>query len=284
MIRSCLVGLFGLVFSAGAAQACEGYEIAVTQLTGFSYNAADPVASTLELQIQALDSDIPRRCRSERVEIEIIGGTARDPFLSSGAGQLDVEWLRTDAINRSGSVWRLRRSARVDLIEGETLNIPFYRLEAGQFVRPGDYVHTLRVTIADRVTTLPLIVTVLPTMRFEGDTDGSTQRLDLGDVTQGSSARSDFYFRTNSALAITLVSDNHGALLHEQGKAYGSIAYNARLSGQAVDLTGASGDTVELPYAGTTIQTGSLEVDVPPTPHQYAGQYRDVITLSFIAY
>lgn len=280
--RAFIAALFLGLISA-PADACDGYDIAISQLTAFSYNAADAVASTLELELRAVESGLPRRCRNVRVEIEIIGGSARDPDLSAGSGQLQTRWINTQSVNRNGDRWRLRQSARTDLVEGRTISFPFYSLDAGQFVEPGEYRHTLRITIGERVVSMPVIVSVEPTMRFEGDSRGGTQSLDLGDISNGARASSDFFFRTNSAMAITLVSDNHGTLQHERGKQFGRIPYAASISGRSVDLSSGS-DTIDIAFVGTSIQSGRLEVEVPPSPHQYAGRYRDVITLSFIPY
>lgn len=283
MIRY-LIALISLLLWPATAWACDGYDLAAVQTTAFSYNAADPRASTLELELRAVETGLERRCRNVSVEIEIIGGTARDPDLVTIADRLSTEWIRTQPVRRNGDVWRLRRSARTDLVNGETVSFAFYLIEAGQFLPPGEYQHTLRITVGDRVTTLPLSVTVQPTMRFEGETTEGTQVLDLGDITNGARASSDFFYRTNSAMAITLVSDNRGALQHEAGAAFGRIEYTASISGQTVDLSRAEGDTVEFAFSGTGIQTGRLEVEVPPSPFQYAGRYRDVITMSFIPY
>ncbi|MBR9825265.1 MAG: hypothetical protein GYB36_05600 [Alphaproteobacteria bacterium] len=282
MIRAVLLALVFLV-PAGAAKACDGYDLAVTQMTAFSYNAADPVTTTLEVEFRAVESGLPRRCRNQRVQIDIIGGTARDPDLEAGGERLQARWINTGEVNRNGDQWRLRRSARTDLVEGDTLSIAFFEIDAGQFVTPGEYRQTWRITIGDNEMTVPIIVTVEPAIRLEGDSQSGTQALDLGDITNGARASSDFFFRTNSAVAITLVSDNHGTLQHEQGKQFGRIPYSAAISGQAVDLSSGS-DTVDIPFSGAAIQSGRLEVEVAPSPHEYAGRYRDVITMSFIPY
>ena len=283
MTRLVIAFLLTLTLTS-AARACDGYDLIITQLSGFNYNAADPVASELALEIRAAETGLSRQCRRNNVEIEIVGGTASDPALLSAGRRLEVEWEAADLLSRQGDTWRMRNNASNQLVDGETLNIPLYRLLAGQFIPPGDYEQTLRFTVGDLVMSVPITVTVVPALRFEGASTGGTETLDLGDITSGSRASSDFFFRTNSAVAVTLTSDNLGMLVHEQGEAFGRIAYAATLSGQNVDLSNAAGETVELPFRGTSIQTNTLEVEVPPTPNQYAGRYRDVITLSFIAY
>jgi hypothetical protein len=169
------------------------------------------------------------------------------------------------------------------LVDGRTVSFTHYQIDAGQFTTPGEYRQTLRVTVGERVMTRPIAVQVEPALRFERESAFGVQTLDLGDVTHGSSAGANFYFRTNTALSVTLRSDNGGALVHERGEGFGRIAYQAALSGAPVDLTGGLSQPVEL-ATGAGLQTGRLEVTVPPAANQFAGQYRDVVTLSFIPY
>ena len=269
---------------AAWAQPCPGYEINVRQETGQSYDAADPLATIVSIELQAEDADLPRRCRQTQVEIEIVGGTAREPDLMRGGDRLAAEWERSDSVNRNGQVWRLTNAARRGLVDGEAVSFDFYRIEAGQFVPPGLYVQTLRIAAGDQVSTFTLSSDAAPTLRFEGESAGGVQALDLGDVTGGAQADSDFFFRTNSSVAVTLTSDHGGALVHERGEAYGRIAYRASVSGRVVDLARPGGDSVDFPFRNAAVQNGTLEVFVPPAPHEYAGRYSDVITLSFIPY
>lgn len=285
MIRRLTVCLALLTLPVPAlAQSCDGYEIVASQTTGFAYNAADPLAMRVDIELRAAETGLSRRCRQVPVFVELVGGTARDPDFHAGGDVLQAEWQNGSDVRRSNTRWRLRNSARRALVDGETLSIDFYRIAAGQFQPPGDYRQELEITVGDEVTTLPLSIDLAPALRFEGDTTSGQQNLDLGDISDGGRASSDFFFRTNSAVAITLVSDNAGALVHEQGEVFGRIAYSASLSGTAVDLTLPGGDVVDIPFSGTSVQSGRLEVEVAPTPHQYAGRYRDVITLSFIPY
>jgi hypothetical protein len=285
MIRTLVIALALLALPVPAfAQACDGYEIIASQASGFSYNAADPLAMRVDIELRAAETGLPRNCRQVPVVIELLGGTARDPDFYAGGDALQADWERGAEVRRSTNSWRLRNAARRALVDGETLSIDFYRIAAGQFQPPGEYRQELEISVGDDVTTLPLSIDLAPALRFEGDTTGGQQNLDLGDIADGSRASSDFFFRTNSAVAVTLVSDNDGALVHEQGEVFGRIPYSASLSGTPVDLTKPGGDAVDIPFAGTSVQSGRLEVEVAPTPHQYAGRYRDVITLSFIPY
>lgn len=278
-----LTALLISIFFAPIAAACPGYELEIVQRSSPSYDAADPVAARVELELRAVDPDLPNSCRSVPIRIEIVGGTARDPDLFDGANRLEAVWERSSELRRNGNRWRVRGAARRDLVDGQSVSFTLYQIEAGQFVPPGAYRQTLRIRVGNREMTAPIAVQVEPALRFERESAFGVHTLDLGDVTDGSSASANFYFRTNSALSVTLRSDNGGALVHERGPGFGRIPYQAALSGTPVDLTGGLSQPVDIAY-GQGLQTGRLDVTAPPSPNQFAGQYRDVVTLSFIPY
>ncbi|WP_203292086.1 hypothetical protein [Maricaulis parjimensis] len=288
MIR--LIGflaLTGLLITTGAeAQParCDGYDLEVSQQTGFSYDASRVTDTILTLQMRVREAGLDPRCDRVDFSLAIENGTAANPELLFTGETLEADWERSSELRRTGSTWQVQSSARRQIVGGDTLTFAFYRLAAGQFVVPGSYSHTLRITVGDRETSLPILVQVEPALRFEGESAGGNQAIDLGDVGNGARGESDFFYRTNSGVAVTLVSDNRGHLVHERGEAFGRIPYRARLSGTPVDLTGATGTTVDLPYQSSAIQAGRLEVEVDPVPASYAGRYSDVVTLSFIPF
>ena len=287
MMRLVFLILLGLLARPAAwaqPQTCAGFDLEVSQQTGFSYDASQATDTLVTLQMRATESGLGSACDRVDVTIAIENGTAANPQLLAGGAILLADWERSGVLRRSGSVWLVQGSSVRQLVDGDTLSFPLYRLAAGQFVVPDSYSHTLRITSGDRETTLPVLVQAVPALRFEGESAGGQQAIDLGDVTNGASGQSDFFYRTNSAVAITLVSDNRGRLVHERGEGFGSLVYQARISGTPVDLTGASGATLDLPYQSSEIQTGRLEIDIAPVQAQYAGRYSDVITMSFIPF
>ncbi len=265
-------------------QTCSGFDLDVSQQTGFSYDASQATDTLITLQMRARESGLGSACDRIDMSIAIENGTAANPQLLAGSSILQADWERSGVLRRSGSVWLVQGQAVRQLVDGDTLTFPLYRLAAGQFVAPDSYGHTLRIVSGDRETTLPVLVQAVPALRFEGESAGGSQAIDLGDVTSGATGQSDFFYRTNSAVAITLVSDNRGRLVHERGESFGTIPYQARISGTLVDLTGAAGTTLDLPYQSSDIQTGRLEIAVDPVTAQYAGRYSDVITMSFIPF
>ncbi len=275
--------LLACIFAPVAMASCESYELEAVQRSSPGYDASNPVAGRVELELRVIDGDLPKSCRGVQIQIEIVGGTARDPALFDGANRLEAVWERSTALLRNGDHWRIRQSARRDLVDGQAVSFTLYHIDPGQFIAPGQYRQNLRITTGNQVTILPIIVEVEPSLRFERESVFGVHTLDLGDVTDGASASANFYFRTNTALSVTLHSENAGALVHERGPAFGRIVYRAALSGRVVDLTGGLSQPVELAY-GAGLQTGQLQVTTPPSPNQFAGQYRDVVTLSFIPY
>ncbi|MEQ8403896.1 MAG: hypothetical protein RKE49_02280 [Oceanicaulis sp.] len=271
-------------FAGGAARACSGYELVPALVEGGVYDPADPSASFVAFDLRAADPDLPTRCRNAQVTIEIVGGGAQDPDLRSGAGVLQAEWEADALVRRTGPRFRLTQPARRALARGETIRFRLYRLPAGQFADAGDYEQLLRFSAGRSEVTFPLSVSVEPALRFEGDSAGGARTLDLGELSQGGRASSDFFFRTNAPVAVTLVSDNRGVLVHERGADFGTIPYAASLSGEAVDLSGAAGAVVRGRFAAGGVQAGRLTVEAAPARARYAGRYRDVITLTFIPY
>lgn len=288
MIRLCsLIALGALALSAPArAQPapCEGFGVEASQQSGFSYDASRATDTFIALQLRVEAQDLSRSCEREVITIAIENGSAANPLLQASGSFLQADWERSDAVRQDGSTWRMSSQAVRRLVNGETLTFEFYRLAAGQFVVPDSYGQTLNFTTGDRETRLPVQVQAEPALRFEGESAGGHQAIDLGAVGNGASGESDFFYRTNSAVAVTLVSDNRGYLVHERGEAFGRIPYRASLSGTPVDLTGAAGATVDLPYRSSDIQTGRMTVDVDAVPASYAGRYSDVVTLSFIPF
>ncbi len=283
MISAMMAASLSLV-SLQPAPPCDGFDIEITQTDGLVYDAADISDTIIHLRLRASDAELPTGCERLAVRLAIPDGTAAEPVLAGPSAQLEADWERADEIRRTGSTWRLQRDAVRRLVSGETLTLPFYRLAAGQFVPPGLYEHRLEVTSGDRLATIPVGSQVLPALRFEGSTSAGTHVINLGDIDTGAQGRSDFFFRTNTAVSVMVHSDNLGALVHERGAEFGAVSYTASVSGQVVDLTLAAGDTVDFPYRSSAVQSGSLEIDVPPAIHHYAGLYRDVITMSFIPY
>lgn len=266
------------------APRCDGFEIDITQTDGLVYDGADITDTIIHLSLRATETELSSRCGQVTVSLAITNGSAAEPRLSGAAAELEADWERSDDIRLTGSTWRLQRNAVRRLVSGETLTLPFYRLAAGQFIPPGLYEHRLEIASGDRLATTPIASQVLPALRFEGNTSAGTHAIDLGDIDTGARGRSDFFFRTNTAVSVMIRSDNLGALIHERGEEFGAVRYTASVSGQRVDLSLPGGDTVDFPYRSSAVQSGSLEVDVPPATHHYAGRYRDVITMSFIPY
>ena len=270
--------------AAARAQACPGYELVPALSEGRAYDPAEPGDTFVAFELRAAEPGLPKACRNTQVTLEIVGGTAQDPDLRGAAGLLQADWENDAVVRRNGPRFRLTNEARRSLSRGETLHFRLYRLPAGQYVDTGEYEQLLRFSAGRSEVLFPLSVQVEAALRFEGDSAQGVQTLDLGEVSQGGRASSDFVFRTNAPVAVTLISDNRGVLVHERGPDFGAIAYQASLSGAPVDLTGAGGAVLRGRFVGGGIQTGRLTVETGPARARYAGRYRDVITLTFIPY
>ncbi|MGJ3230907.1 MAG: hypothetical protein ACFE0P_03840 [Oceanicaulis sp.] len=281
---SLALAVLALAAAPGRAEACPGYDLVPVLTEGRIYDPADPAASFVSFDLRAADPDLPNGCRNKPVTIEIVGGTAQNPELRSGAAVLQADWENDPLVRRNGPRFRLTNQARRALGRGETIRFRLYRLPAAQFVDAGAYEQLLRFSAGNTETVFPLEIAVSPALRFEGDSAAGVQTLDLGEISRGGRASSDFFFRTNAPVSVTLVSDNRGRLVHERGEDFGAIAYQASLSGAPVDLTGPGGAVVRGRFTAGGVQAGRLAVETGPARAAYAGRYRDVITLTFIPY
>lgn len=158
-----------------------------------------------------------------------------------------------------------------------------------QLVRPGTYRVELSLRLQNQaggllgsVSSLPIDV-VAPTIvqaRFEGGGDYATttyESIDLGDISVPSSATRRLIVRSTSPTSVTIESAGRGALVHQNEALAPKIAYNFRIDGTAVDLSGPSSRTL----GASTDQVGrtlTIEVSAPGAMGAIAGAYRDQIT------
>lgn len=159
-----------------------------------------------------------------------------------------------------------------------------------QFVESGMYggqfvVRLYREDGISRVLQDELPVTLLASvparLRIESPnfTGGAaTTSINLGELSDGAREQVAFDVRSNSRVNIGIQSTNGGALAHRQAKQ--TIPYRVLGAGQVIDVSGMGG-TLQI---GTS-QNGQrfpLEIEVP-AGHYPAGEYSDVLTVTFSA-
>lgn len=272
--------LFCALLASGAPlpafASCKTYDAQVTQAKGSSYNPAALTDLFIDLSVRAIGK-VNSDCARTKV---VIGSREGLIQLSNGASTLDIHLV-------SSSMTDLRTPLKVDLSSSEEddlarkgrLSVPFLRVLPGQFVRPGKYTADLQLQVGDGAPVLfAIAVQVEPAMRFISGSGGTTP-LSLGDLTAGAEITDQFFYRTNSALSVSVFSENHGVLVHSLGKGFGEIPYAAFLSGKRLTLSAPSVVTLDL--RNGHLQSEEMRVAVEPQPARYAGIYRDTLTLEF---
>ena len=259
-----------------AFASCATYGAQVTQTTGASYNPAELTDLFVNISLNA-PSNPASDCASTPVVIASRGGVIS---LSNGASALNfllVSSSATDGV--TSSTFNLSSGGESDLVRTGNLSLPFLKLLPGQFVQPGEYTADLQLQVGDGAPVLfAIAVRVEPAMRFISGSGGTTS-LSLGEVTAGAQITDQFFYRTNSALSVSVLSENHGVLVHSLGKGFGEIPYAAFLSGKPLTLSAPSVVTLDL--RNGPLQSEEMRVAVEPQPARYAGIYRDTLTLEF---
>lgn len=268
---------------AHQAAACTTYSLDVSQVSGSAY---DPVASAATPLTVQLTPSGPLDAACTTVPV-VLSGSIADPrplVFNNGLSRLVADFNPSADANRVLATLRLTPAARARLVQGQPVTLQLGTLEAGQFVRSGDYNSLLRVRVGDTDQQVPLQVGVQPAFLFQNSSADGVEEIGLtGNLQSGYQGSTVFFYRTNADVRVTASSDNGGRLVHERGPAFGSIGYLTELDGQAIDLS-AGPVPLDFQFARLTLQSKALGVTVPPTSPRYAGRYEDVITLSFVPY
>lgn len=281
-----LIGtLAAAVLSAFAheAAACTTYDLDVTLVSGSTYDPVSSASTPLTIQL-APTGPLDVACASVPV---VLSGSIADPrplVFTNGLSRLVADFSPSSDANRVLATLRLTPAARARLVQGQPITLQLGTLDAGQFVRSGDYNSILRVRVGDTDQQVSLEIGVQPAFLFQNSSADGTEDIGLtGDLQSGYQGSTVIFYRTNADVRVTATSDNGGRLVHERGIAFGAIDYFAELDGEQLDLS-ASPIPLQFQFTRLTLQGKALNVTVPPTEPRYAGQYQDVITLSFMPY
>lgn len=71
-------------------------------------------------------------------------------------------------------------------------------------------------------------------------------------------------------------------MVHESGRSLGTIPYRMTYDGTSVNL--ASPAALRRPFTGLGTRREEIVLQVDPQTNQFAGTYRDVLTLNYIAF
>lgn len=287
-IRSAFVA--ALFASGSAAAACEPQ---ISRIIAPLNDPYEPFAP--EISIYPLDIDIRNRsdsaCDLRLIALSDVAGQRR---LIGSSGRQPLGYELT-----SGSGTRLPNES--DASFGLPVLIPAnaerrvrmeVRINPGQVVRAGHYDDQLRLSLLSasgatltNVRRTPVSVRVPARAQVNvAGTSGSfasglrSSVLDLGDMSGGSRGRVYIQVRANEAVRIRLVSQNRGVLRHVS-IADQAVPYQFTVDGTPIDLRGAA-QLVRSPPRTLDGAAYLGVATVAPVSNRYAGEYRDVITVT----
>jgi hypothetical protein len=257
---------------------CDRYEVQTLQQGGDTYDPAQLTERLIRLVVQAPEAD--QDCAALSAVVRPRDGAGGISLRRMGE-TLESRPVGSPAVARANtSMIEISPAFRQTLFRDGQIAFDLLRIDPGQFVPVGDYVAELEwVVDGQEPQPLDIRVRVEPSVRFVGD---DVRRLSLGEVSDGGEASSRFFYATNASLRVTARSQNNGRLQHELGAAYGTIDYDAFLSGAKLDLSMPA--LINLPLKRATLRSEELRVQVNPQKRRYAGTYRDVLTLDFVAF
>lgn len=276
--------LIALLFGANPAfaQPCTGYVADVRQVSGQTYDPAQVSTSNVELEIRRVDRDLEPACANVAVRIRPRAGGVI--ALERNGTDIPANFVQSSAVaSANRTEVTLSASARAAIATDRGARFALIGFSSGQFVPPGEYVAELELLVGDSPPRpFTLAVTVAPSLRFVGEAESGSLRISLGEVSNGATGSSTFFFRTNASLRLSITSENAGVLMHSENPALDGIPYKASLFGQPVELTRPS--QINLGAGSSGLQSGTLEVSVEPQPARFAGRYSDTVMVEFTAY
>lgn len=290
MMRSSLLALALFLLPAaapsvfaevGPRNACRTYSLGAIQAGGESYDPTDPVTTRLMLRLRVLDPSLPASCADLPVVIQTVGNEGFPLRLQAGRqGALESVVPADPNARQTGITITLSDTARRDLVAGQTVDVRIADITQGQFVRPENFESNIVIRVGERISNAMRVSSqVLAVMRFEASEDYTVRDVNLGELTNGASQSLLFFYRTNSNVTLGATSENRGQLVQTQGAQ--SLPYHASFGGETLNLrTGPV--QLNLPFSSAGLQSRELRITVPkPTELPYAGDYRDVIVLTF---
>jgi hypothetical protein len=284
MIRAFMIAAALGLSAQAAAQACDGFTVTAQNEGALAYDPASATPEPLRISLQA-SPPLDESCRQIPVVIEPRDGEPFPPRLRFGGETLALLRNPSPEVIQAGRGLELTADARERLVSGQAVHLTLSDIQAGQFAAPGLYVAELQIRAGDAITPFTLQVTVAPSVLFVNDSAGLRHDMDLGDPSLGArTASSTFMFRTNAAMRVSVRSHHAGRLVHEMGRGYGTIDYQAQLNQTPLNLTAAH-EGLEIPYRPTDgVRTGIMRVDVPHQPNLVAGRYFDTIVMTVTPY
>ena len=217
--------------------------------------------------------------------------------LHKGVNQSGVLKERNDAVTSNEYVEGLSPNKDTTYTNNYFISIPG---KSGNSIPAGYYYDVIQATVytinngfliyetSDNVTLLFLVSQNLQVSIIdEGgtfDASSTSKVLDFGFLTQNAEKGADLRVVSNGSYQLKVSSQNNGQLKLSSGDL---ISYSLRVNGSTVNLSGTSGNPVQIGSGDATNNAGdlyNLKVKITEnTANKSAGMYQDIITITAIA-
>lgn len=258
------------------------YALTARQSSGQTYDPNESVRAIIRINLQPTASDIPQSCTS--LPVSILPQSASTFTFTNGAASIGFTQINSGLVSQANATrFELSGNARSQLVRGAPVDVDLFEISAGQFLTAGEYQGTVLVQVGDSLPTPVLFtITVRPAIKFVIENGSLQKDLSFGEVTNGSTLQTTVFYQSNAAVAITVQSQNLGALVHEGGPAFGSIPYSLVYDGTPVNLAALA--QINRAFSGLGIRREQMLLRVEPQSRKFAGTYRDVLTLNYTAF
>jgi len=277
---------FAFASSSALAQgnaACPtGYDVTARQASGQSYDPNEATRLIVRINLQPLSADLPQGCTSLPVTITPQSGSTFS--FTNGGNMIGFTQINSNQVSQANVTrFELNGNARDQLARGNAVDVDLFEIGAGQFLAAGEYQGALLVQVGGGLQ-VPVVfsITVRPAIKFAVENGAQQKDLSFGEVTRGSTIETTVFYQSNGAVSITIQSQNMGALVHENGRAFGAIPYGLVYDGTSVNL--ATIAQISRPFSGLGTRREQMRLRVEPQNERFAGTYRDVLMVSYTAF
>lgn len=267
---------------AGGGACPGGYSVTARQSSGQSYDPVEATRAIIRINLQPLAADIAPGCTS--VPVTIIPQSSSTFAFTNGGSTVGFTQINSNLVSQANVTrFELNGNARGQLVRGNSVDIDLFEISAGQFLAAGEYQGSVLVQVGNGLPT-PVLFTIFvqPAIKFVIENGSQQKDLSFGEVTNGATIQTTVFYQSNAAVMITIQSQNQGAMVHESGRAFGTVPYSLAYDGTPVNLTSIAQITKGFTGLGTRREQMVLRVE--PQRERFAGTYRDVLTLNYTAF
>ena len=155
-------------------------------------------------------------------------------------------------------------------------------IDAGRYYPPGTYTNLLSVQVnGNDIATVEPELNIYPAMRLLGEVSSGYGNIDFGELESFKEASTSFVYQSNTNLAVLAESQNGGKLVHEDGAGLYTISYEAEINDVPITTNGSQ--SLRLGNNMTANSLGTIKLRLGDIGTPVAGEYSDVLTLSFTA-